>query len=326
MVEAAGREVRVTSPDKVFFPKLGATKLDLVRYYLAVEEPIMRAMGDRPDAHAALPLGRRRPVVLPEAGARQRPRLARDHDRQHGQRHDVAGPGGQGRRPPGLGGQPRLPRLPRVALPVRRPATTRASATSTSTASAATPPPRCPPTTGSTSCASTSTPSPAPASPRPWWRPASCGRCSPSTASPPTRRRPPAAASTSTCASSPLDVLRGAGGRGRRRPRARAPPARHPHRRLVEGGAGRAHLRRLQPERPPQDGVRRLVGPVPGRRAGVDAGVVGRAGRGPPRRPDHRRRCPTVSPRRRPVGDDGRRAPGPRRRCSPCPSATWPAG
>jgi DNA ligase D len=47
-VEAAGREVAITSPDKVFFSERGETKLDLVRYYQAVEEPLMRAMGGRP--------------------------------------------------------------------------------------------------------------------------------------------------------------------------------------------------------------------------------------------------------------------------------------
>jgi DNA ligase D len=48
VVEAAGRQVRITSPDKVLFPERGDTKLDLVRYYQAVEEPLMRAMGGRP--------------------------------------------------------------------------------------------------------------------------------------------------------------------------------------------------------------------------------------------------------------------------------------
>ena len=48
VLEAAGREVRVTSPSKVFFAERGETKLDLARYYVAVEEPIMRAMGGRP--------------------------------------------------------------------------------------------------------------------------------------------------------------------------------------------------------------------------------------------------------------------------------------
>ncbi|MDA8046432.1 MAG: non-homologous end-joining DNA ligase [Actinomycetota bacterium] len=47
-VEAAGQTVDITSPDKVFFPERGETKLDLVRYYQAVEEPLMAAMGGRP--------------------------------------------------------------------------------------------------------------------------------------------------------------------------------------------------------------------------------------------------------------------------------------
>jgi DNA ligase D-like protein (predicted polymerase) len=48
MLELAGREVRITSPDKVLFGERGETKLDLVRYYAAVAEPLMRAMGGRP--------------------------------------------------------------------------------------------------------------------------------------------------------------------------------------------------------------------------------------------------------------------------------------
>jgi DNA ligase D len=47
-LEVAGRTVRVTSPDKVFFPERGDTKLDLVRYYLSVGDEVMRAMGGRP--------------------------------------------------------------------------------------------------------------------------------------------------------------------------------------------------------------------------------------------------------------------------------------
>jgi len=57
VVEAAGREVRVTSPHKVFFPQRGETKLDLVRYYLAVEGPIMAAMGGRPTLMQRFPEG-----------------------------------------------------------------------------------------------------------------------------------------------------------------------------------------------------------------------------------------------------------------------------
>ena len=43
-----GRTVPITSPDKVLFPALGATKLDLANYYLAVGEPLMRWIRDRP--------------------------------------------------------------------------------------------------------------------------------------------------------------------------------------------------------------------------------------------------------------------------------------
>ena len=48
VVEAAGREVPVTNPGKVFFSARGETKLDLVDYYLSVAEPLMRVMGGRP--------------------------------------------------------------------------------------------------------------------------------------------------------------------------------------------------------------------------------------------------------------------------------------
>ena len=65
---------------------------------------------------------------------------------------------------------------------------------------------------------------------------------------------------------------------------------RHPdahHRQLVEGGARRAGLRRLQSERPAQDRLRRVVRPTSNRRPGFDAPVVGRGRRRGSRRPDH---------------------------------------
>src|SRR4051812_40627110 len=46
--EVAGRTIDVSNPDKVFFAGRGDTKLDLIEYYLAVEEPILAAMGGRP--------------------------------------------------------------------------------------------------------------------------------------------------------------------------------------------------------------------------------------------------------------------------------------
>lgn len=47
-VHVAGRIISISNPDKILFPERGATKLDLVRYYQAVEGPLMRAMGGRP--------------------------------------------------------------------------------------------------------------------------------------------------------------------------------------------------------------------------------------------------------------------------------------
>jgi DNA ligase D len=42
------RAVRVSNPDKVYFPARGITKREVVDYYLAVAEPLLRAIGHRP--------------------------------------------------------------------------------------------------------------------------------------------------------------------------------------------------------------------------------------------------------------------------------------
>jgi len=47
-IDVAGRTVAITNPDKVLFPKPGLTKLDLAEYYVAVGEPLMRWIHDRP--------------------------------------------------------------------------------------------------------------------------------------------------------------------------------------------------------------------------------------------------------------------------------------
>jgi len=48
--ELAGREVAVSNPSKVFFPKAGVTKLDMVRYYLAVAPGALAGVEGRPMA------------------------------------------------------------------------------------------------------------------------------------------------------------------------------------------------------------------------------------------------------------------------------------
>ena len=47
-VEVAGRTVDISNPDKVYFPELGATKFDLVSYYLDVAEALGVTAFDRP--------------------------------------------------------------------------------------------------------------------------------------------------------------------------------------------------------------------------------------------------------------------------------------
>jgi len=49
--------VRVSNPDKVYFPGSGHTKLDLVEYYLAVEDGIVRALYERPTQLRRFPGG-----------------------------------------------------------------------------------------------------------------------------------------------------------------------------------------------------------------------------------------------------------------------------
>ena len=47
-LDIVGRELTITNPDKVFFPTHGETKLDLIMFYVAIADPLMRAMFDRP--------------------------------------------------------------------------------------------------------------------------------------------------------------------------------------------------------------------------------------------------------------------------------------
>jgi DNA ligase D len=47
-IEVGNRTVRISNPDRVYFPARGETKLDLVRYYLSVGDGIVRALRERP--------------------------------------------------------------------------------------------------------------------------------------------------------------------------------------------------------------------------------------------------------------------------------------
>jgi DNA ligase D len=56
-MEIAGRDVAITSPDKVFFAEHGETKLDLIEFYLSIAEPFMAANGGRPILMQRFPNG-----------------------------------------------------------------------------------------------------------------------------------------------------------------------------------------------------------------------------------------------------------------------------
>jgi DNA ligase D len=68
VLEADGREVRVSSPDRVIFPSTertpALTKLDVVRYYLSVADGIMRALARRPTTLERWPKGVHPGIVL----------------------------------------------------------------------------------------------------------------------------------------------------------------------------------------------------------------------------------------------------------------------
>jgi hypothetical protein len=56
-LEVGDRLVRISNPDRVYFPARGETKLDLANYYLSVGEGIVRALRERPCMMHRFPKG-----------------------------------------------------------------------------------------------------------------------------------------------------------------------------------------------------------------------------------------------------------------------------
>ena len=56
-IQVGARTVRITNPDRVYFPATGATKHDLVDYYLAVGPGIVNALRERPCMLHRFPTG-----------------------------------------------------------------------------------------------------------------------------------------------------------------------------------------------------------------------------------------------------------------------------
>ena len=299
-IEVGPRTVKVTNPEKLSFPVAGITKMDVIDYYLAVGDGILRALRERPVTlerwQAGVQGGRegrdpgrrpRRRRVLPEAHQQGRPRVGRDlahHVPQRtygrrgvphraGHRHLVRA--AEHHHVPPVAGAPRRRRPSRRAAHRPRPAAGHRL-----------------PRRGR-------------------------GRC-----------RRARGARRDRLARVPEDV--GQQGRAhlrahpaavgvhrhparghRVRPRARAADARPGHDEVVEGGAGRDHLRRLQPERPRQNDRVGVLHPSPAARAGVGAVDVGRAARRRPARADGADDAGALRRAGRPARGDQRRRPRP---------------
>ena len=273
IVDAGGRELRVTSPDRVIFPATertaALTKLDVVDYYLAVGDGILRALRRRPTTLERWPKGVHPGIVLSTREERRRRRVLPE-----------ARPAGRAR-----------------LRPDARASSSRPAATPTRSARPS---------------------SPSSAGRRRWARsPSIPGRCARDDVDHPDELRIDLDPQPGTDFADAVRVAaRGADAAGRARlrglpedlgrprrahlradraaldvhrrpprgdrvrPRARAPAARAGDDQVVEGGARRAHLRRLQPERPRPHDRLGLQHPAQAGRAGVGAGDLGRAARG----------------------------------------------
>ncbi len=81
LVAIDGREVRISNPDKIYFPELDATKFDLVSYYVEVAGALLNTAQDRPALLQRFPDGatgksffqKRVPTTAPPTGSRPRP-------------------------------------------------------------------------------------------------------------------------------------------------------------------------------------------------------------------------------------------------------------
>ncbi len=56
-LDVAGRTVRLSHPDKTYYPERGFTKLDVAQYYLAVADGVLRGLRDRPTTMQRFPEG-----------------------------------------------------------------------------------------------------------------------------------------------------------------------------------------------------------------------------------------------------------------------------
>jgi bifunctional non-homologous end joining protein LigD len=73
ILEIAGRQVKISNPEKVYFPEASITKMDLVRYYLAVGEGVLRGIFNRPIVLKRYPNGAQGDFFFQKRAPTQRP-------------------------------------------------------------------------------------------------------------------------------------------------------------------------------------------------------------------------------------------------------------
>src|ERR1700681_4742938 len=73
LLTVAGREVAISNPRKVLFPKPGFTKLDLARYYVTVSQGAMQGAGGRPNVLVRYPDGIEGEFFFQKRAPRSRP-------------------------------------------------------------------------------------------------------------------------------------------------------------------------------------------------------------------------------------------------------------
>ena len=72
-IEVSGHEIGITNPEKVFFPEIGVTKIELVQYYLDVADGALTGIYDRPTSLKRFPNGAGQDFFFQKRVPAQRP-------------------------------------------------------------------------------------------------------------------------------------------------------------------------------------------------------------------------------------------------------------
>ena len=127
-LEVDGQQVPITNPDKVVFPDIGVTKMDLMRYYVRVADGALRGVADRPMILKRFVKGITEEAVFQKRAPEKRPDFVDVAELKYASGTSAKEAGHPRRRRPGLGGQPRLRRPQSPPGARRRPRPSRRTA------------------------------------------------------------------------------------------------------------------------------------------------------------------------------------------------------